>query len=276
MGENYILSKDVDWSFLHRGFAIPVAMQPILSAYLTNGALKHGEKRHIKIILNNQIYIVSLVSVNFNKGKYPNHKDMWQVLYTQNGEFAKNIRVIFYKTFQFLYEMKKYRNATMKLPKNEREFIALYTTEAKDIFYAEPFFNAELNIPDQEKNEQLVEGLLNLSNLTDPEATIVQGYRLQKIRKLNRDIGNYLKKIYSFRCQICGEDIGKCYDAKVVECHHINYFINSLDNNINNLLIICPNHHRIIHSTNPSFDFDRKLYRYPNGYEETLKLNLHL
>ena len=45
---------------------------------------------------------------------------------------------------------------------------------------------------------------------------------------------------------------------------------------IDNLLIVCPNHHRIIHAANPTFDRQQKIYIYPNGYAEGLKLNLHL
>ena len=112
--------------------------------------------------------------------------------------------------------------------------------------------------------------------MTDSETAIIEKYRLTKVRKLNRSIGNYLKKLYDFRCQICGQNIGEMYSVKVVECHHINYFVQSLNNDIDNLLIVCPNHHRIIHNANPIFNKEKKVYIYPNGYEERLKLNFHL
>lgn len=278
MRENYILTKDIDWSFLSRGFAIPVTMQYIISKHLANGELKHGEKRYIKIMFNNQIHDANISSVNFNREVYPNHKEIWQILYPKNGTFASAVRKTFNKTFEMLSEMRKYKVANkemIKIPKNEREFIALYTTDVRDVFYIEPFFNKELSISGEE-NEQVIENLLDFSDLTDYEANIVEKYHLQKVRKLNRGIGEYLKKIYSFRCQICGESVGENYGSEIAECHHIRYFVRSLNNDANNLMILCPNHHRIIHSTNPMFDFKEKIFRYSNGYMEGLKLNLHL
>lgn len=41
-------------------------------------------------------------------------------------------------------------------------------------------------------------------------------------------------------------------------------------------MIVCPNHHAIIHDLNPIFDFVQKQFHYPNGYVEGLAINLHL
>ena len=49
-----------------------------------------------------------------------------------------------------------------------------------------------------------------------------------------------------------------------------------VNNNANNIMILCPNHHGIIHDQNPRFDRKCKMYHYPNGYKEGLRLNLHL
>jgi hypothetical protein len=37
-----------------------------------------------------------------------------------------------------------------------------------------------------------------------------------------------------------------------------------------NIVVICPNHHRIIHATNASFDRRSLTYEYPNGLREPL------
>ena len=79
MGDNFILTKNVDWSFLNQGFAIPVAMQEILSLYLSDGELRHGEKRKIVLVFNNESHIATLASVDFNQNKYPEHKDIWRI-----------------------------------------------------------------------------------------------------------------------------------------------------------------------------------------------------
>ena len=95
-------------------------------------------------------------------------------------------------------------------------------------------------------------------------------------RKLNRKIGENLKLLYGYRCQICGQVIGEKYGSHIAEAHHIDYFVNSLNNDANNQMIVCPNHHSIIHDANPVFDRRRMVYRFDNGAEERIILNKHL
>ena len=265
MGENFLMKKNIDQSLFNRGFAIPAEMQAVFSLYLSDGELKHGEKRTIKIILNDKTFDATLTSVNFDRKKYPEHSEIWQIVYSKNSAIADTIRKI------FSYTLKNFQDNS---PPVEQEYFVLYATDAKDIFYFEPIFNREIVTP--EYDELSLENLFELPNLTDNETALIEKYRLTKVRKLNRGIGNYLKKLYNFRCQICGQNIGANYGVNVVECHHIDYFVDSLNNDAENLLIVCPNHHRIIHAANPIFDHDKKFYRYPNGYEEFLRLNLHL
>jgi predicted restriction endonuclease len=70
--------------------------------------------------------------------------------------------------------------------------------------------------------------------------------------------------------------IGEEYGSHIAEAHHIDYFVNSLNNDANNQMILCPNHHSIIHDVNPFFDRKRLIYIYKNGFEEKLMLNQHL
>ena len=278
MNNNFVLKKDVDLSIFKRGFAIPVGTQPLISLYLSEGKLKHGEKRTINIILNNENHKVKLTSVNFDKKKYPDHKDMWQIIYSANDSIAKKFREIFAGSHKILLQLQENRqgNKLIKISDEDREYFVLYATDIKDTFYLEPIFNSEISNVKNKQDEVLLENLFDLPTLTDNEASMIEKYRLTKVRKLNRSIGNYLKKLYDFRCQICGQSVGSDYDVNIVECHHINYFVQSLNNDADNLLIVCPNHHRIIHAANPRFDFETKVYYYPNGHYEGLKLNLHL
>lgn len=274
MNDDFILKKNVDNSVFYRGFAIPVEMQAVFSLHLSEGNLKHGEKRPIKIIFDGKTHEAILTSVNFDRKKYPEHSDMWQIVYSKNSSLAQAMRKIFIRSLNLIEKNRQDKN--FALPIDEKEYFVLYTTELKDIFYIESIFNNELANIKVERDETVLENLLNLPTLTDSETALIEKYRLTKIRKLNRSIGNYLKKLYNFRCQICGQNVGEIYGANVADCHHINYFVQSLNNDADNLLIVCPNHHRIIHATNPTFDVEKKIYRYPNGYSEGLKLNLHL
>ena len=40
-------------------------------------------------------------------------------------------------------------------------------------------------------------------------------------------------------------------------------------------MIVCPNHHSVIHDANPVFDRRRMVYRFDNGVEERISLNKH-
>lgn len=77
-------------------------------------------------------------------------------------------------------------------------------------------------------------------------------------------------------CQICGEDFGKRFEIHIVEAHHIDPFVATMNNDAANQIIICPNHHRVIHKVEPVFNRSRFLFIYLNGIEEKLLLNKHL
>ncbi len=122
--------------------------------------------------------------------------------------------------------------------------------------------------------EQDIESLLEAD---DTYASVVMSKeRLAKFRKLDKSISTRLKEVYSYQCQICGTCVGEKYNTQIIHAHHIDFFSKSLNNNASNIMIVCPNHHSVIHSTNPVFDRTHRRFLYPNGYHETLLLNLHL
>ena len=142
-----------------------------------------------------------------------------------------------------------------------------HATDVKDAFQITEDFSVD---------EVTLEKFLELSTLTDPQAALVERFGLTRLRKLNRELIDRLKRNYDYRCQICGRNVGEFYGVDLAECHHIEPFSRSLNNDATNLIILCPNHHRIIHAAAPTFDRVRKLYLYPNGREERLQLNEHL
>lgn len=263
MNENFLIKKDIKdirGSFFEQGFSIPVKSQETLSLYLSGGKLRHGEKRIVKFILDGEVFEVTLRSVGFNRGKYQTHSDIWQINWSKNAPISDKVKKIFSKSYNDAQE--------------EQEYFVLYSTADKDRFYIEPIFNREILIP--KISELVLENLLELPILTGEAAELIAKCNLLKIHKMTLSLSEELKKNYNYCCQICGRNIGKVYGAELAECHHINYFSDSLNNDAQNLLIVCPNHHQIIHAANPIFDRDKKSYLYPNGYEEFLLLNEHL
>ena len=116
----------------------------------------------------------------------------------------------------------------------------------------------------------------NFINQKDISARFIKRYRELLERLYNHGIPDKLKELYAFRCQICGLGAEDTFGYKIVEAHHINPFSVSLNNDSSNIIILCPNHHRLMHKANPSFNRQTKAFVYANGIQENLKYNLHI
>ena len=91
----------------------------------------------------------------------------------------------------------------------------------------------------------------------------------------NQALADGLKAFYECRCQICGQDFEARYGKSYAETHHIQYLHAGGPDISTNIVVICPNHHRIIHATNAHFNRDSLAYEYPNGLHELLQRNEH-
>lgn len=80
--DTYIYKKEIDWSVLHYGINIGVSIQVIFYNSMKS-YLKKGETKNIKLIVENQEFIVKLINQNFDALKYPNHKEILQIRYTK-------------------------------------------------------------------------------------------------------------------------------------------------------------------------------------------------
>jgi 5-methylcytosine-specific restriction enzyme A len=277
--ENYILKKAVDWSALKEGFSIPVTFQLAFYKQIQK-SLKYGDKLSINLIINNKSYPARLINQPFSREKYPRHKDILQIKYSK--AVSDVLRKIFYKSYNYLKIQRENKNkddvSIISVSEELQEFLVIYSSNS-----ATDFVLDFVTIDDRNKIEEEVK--INSFNEIDAERFLNEkdntaGYkevhRLQKVRRLNRALGNSLKELYDSKCQICGTNFGAKYKARIVECHHIIPFVESINNDSDNLLITCPNHHRIIHKANPAFNRKKELYLYPNGLEEKLLINKHL
>lgn len=280
MFDTFVYKREVNKSLLYEGFTIDRKYIEFFTSRI--GELKRGEKKQIFIIFNDKSYSATINNLNY---KDKNVNDTYQVRYTPNGEFAKALQIVFENTYQYIqkeYEIVKKigekKRFSTNIPNEYKEYIAIYSTDITDTFLCESILAGELlELRDNINNisEMNFETELNC-DLHDETAGIEVKSSMRKIRKYNRSICNALKKHYNYRCQICGKAIGEEYDAHIAEVHHIDYFVKSLNNDISNLLVVCPNHHSIIHNRNPKFDRKECIYIYPNGYKEGLVLNNHL
>jgi hypothetical protein len=273
----YIYKKEIDWSALHLGLNIPILLQSIFYDNI-NVKLNKGESKNIKFLIDGIEYPAVLTNIAFDRQKYPKHNDLLQIRYTPNSDMAQKLRQVFYCSYNYLrIEKEKLTNKKQQLsvPESIREYMVLYSTSFDDIFSIDCITHDEI-IDGKETfkkfDELEIEQIMNAkdnSHLIEKEKTV-------KIRKLDKTIGDNLKRFYAYKCQICGLFIGELYDATVIHTHHIEYFSVSLNNDADNIMVVCPNHHGIIHAKNPVFDKKGKTFTYPNGLVEGLKLNVHL
>lgn len=276
----YIYKMEVNWSLLTEGMTLPIENH-IVFGRLMNGFLKKGEQKPIHIYLNGKMYDAKIVNVNFNP-KFNRRTDVLQIRYPKNGALAQELQRIYAASYQYFLNARKLRpegsRSIPKLPEEAKEYLVIYTTIYDDTYEFETIGNSEIVCM-----QEIVVGQSEYSfemdyslDLKDEGATIVEIQSTKKIRKLNRKIGEYLKERYNYRCQICGQLIGEEYGSHIAEAHHIDYFVTSLNNDMKNQMVVCPNHHRIIHDADPVFDRIEKMYIYPNGFRERLRINEHL
>ena len=277
--ENYVYKKEIDWSTLMEGFTLPLDNQVIFLRNMEN-FLQRGQSKIIHFFMNGKTYDAKIVNMNNSVEK--RKKDAYQIRYPRNGELSQALQQYFFKIMSYIKMIRESRDpkdrSYIKMPDGLKEYLAIYTTEYEDTFLLEPIAQDDFQVMKkaiQGMRERTVENEIEYE-MEDKSSGIEKKLQIVKIRKLNRKIGENLKLLYGYRCQICGQVIGEKYGSHIAEAHHIDYFVNSLNNDANNQMIVCPNHHSIIHDANPVFDRRRMVYRFDNGAEERSILNKHL
>ena len=277
--ENYVYKKEIDWSTLMEGFTLPLDNQVIFLRNMEN-FLQRGQSKIIHFFMNGKTYDAKIVNMNNSVEK--RRKDAYQIRYSRNGELSQALQQYFFKSMSYIKMIRESRDpkdrSYIKMPDGLKEYLAIYTTEYEDTFLLEPIAQDDFQVMKkaiQGMRERTVENEIEYE-MEDKSSGIEKKLQIVKIRKLNRKIGENLKLLYGYRCQICGQVIGEKYGSHIAEAHHIDYFVNSLNNDANNQMIVCPNHHSVIHDANPVFDRRRMVYRFDNGVEESISLNKHL
>jgi 5-methylcytosine-specific restriction endonuclease McrA len=92
----------------------------------------------------------------------------------------------------------------------------------------------------------------------------------------NRQLVDDLNRLYAGRCQLCGFDSPTVYTVDSAESHHIWYRSRGGPDTMENLALLCPNHHTVIHATDATFDYGKLHFIFPNGRVEPLCMNRHL
>ncbi len=196
--------------------------------------LKHGASKQVKMLIDNEFYDAKLINQNFDKRKYPNHRDIIQIRYTPNSLIAAKLRSVFQESYKHLFaqrQLEENRHRQLVLPSDINEYVRLYLTPSADVLCMECCTNVEyqqiakrLRAVPEEIYEQSDDDKFFMA---DKYASIEEKQQLVKYRKIDRSIILTLKKFYDYRDEISGERIGNEYGDSVVEAHHIDYFTRS-------------------------------------------------
>lgn len=276
----FLYQKLIDRSALRQGFQIPVEFHHLLKM-MPGGMPQHGETRNVKVLIDGVGYDAQLKNQGFDRNKYDGHAEVIQIRYSEGSDLVKRLREIFSSTWNYVESVKNLpeninRKFTIRIPEEKQEFLALTTTNLPNVFVADCITTAVKAAVKTEVSTLTELDFETFEPREDKNAAIKQVTRLQKVRQLDRSIGDSLKLLYDYHCQMTGEKVGDKCNALVVEAHHIIPFTESMNNDTSNIIILSPSYHRIIHKAKPIFDHEQLAFCFPNGLIEKVKLNKHL
>lgn len=80
-------------------------------------------------------------------------------------------------------------------------------------------------------------------------------YLISGARRRDRMLVGELRELYHGQCQICGWSPRSTYGAEICETHHVRWLSRGGRDAMDNLVLVCPNHHRAIHRCDAPFDY---------------------
>ncbi|MDE0005525.1 MAG: HNH endonuclease signature motif containing protein, partial [Rhodospirillaceae bacterium] len=76
-----------------------------------------------------------------------------------------------------------------------------------------------------------------------------------------------LRDLYGGMCQLCGWNPKSLYRRNLCEAHHVHWLSRGGHDELDNMVLICPNHHRAIHLTDAPFDWADESFVFPRNRE---------
>ena len=102
-----------------------------------------------------------------------------------------------------------------------------------------------------------------------------QKYLYQQAPSRNQALAKELQSLYNGRCQLCRWDPRDEYSRYLCHAHHIHWLSRGGTDDLENLMLVCPNHHAAIHKCDAQLDFRSGQYDFELHVEE-VALNKHL
>lgn len=172
-----IYSRSIDKSLLWDGFSIQSCFLNIVTEI--TGTLGIGERKNITFLLNHKLYDgIVLKNLPFNRSKYPNHKEIYQVRYSPSSSFSNALRVIFSDVWDYINVNQKIQKEVVrrgetrrniKIPHELQRKVAFFTTEMPDVWLVETYSAndfADLADSLQESTELITNKLIQIRKLS--------------------------------------------------------------------------------------------------------------
>ena len=99
-------------------------------------------------------------------------------------------------------------------------------------------------------------------------------YLLEKAPQRNQQHVKDLRELYAGKCQLCGWNPKSLYQKNLCEAHHVHWLSRGGDDELHNMVLICPNHHRAIHRTDAPFDWADESFVFPR-IRERVRISRH-
>jgi 5-methylcytosine-specific restriction enzyme A len=100
-------------------------------------------------------------------------------------------------------------------------------------------------------------------------------YLYTKAPTRSRRFALSLHELYGGRCQICLWNPCDKYGHQLCHGHHLHWLSRGGEDSMQNMVLVCPNHHSAIHRCDAAFDFKDMAFAFPS-YRGTLQINNHL
>lgn len=127
---------------------------------------------------------------------------------------------------------------------------------------------ASLLLGDEEAVRNLVQ---------DEDAGIAQQRREYLYRQAptrNKSLVKELQKLYDGKCQVCLWNPRSFYGESLCHGHHVHWLSRGGEDSLENMILICPNHHSAIHGCDAPLDYSDMAFDFGN-HRESLQLVLH-
>lgn len=134
-------------------------------------------------------------------------------------------------------------------------------------------------LPEEELEARILLGdPASVSSLIAAEAPGIaderRRYLFEQAPRRNPQHVRELRELYGGMCQLCEWNPRSLYRQDLCEAHHVHWLSRGGQDELHNMVLICPNHHRAIHRVDAPFDWADESFVFP-GMRKPMRISRH-